>query len=143
MMFRRCLTAVLIPLCAVGAEEIRPEGLITLLQQQAALENPQFAGFDARRGEQFFKNKPTDWSCTTCHTEDPLQPGRHKVTEKRIEPLAPDANPRRFTEVKKVTKWFKRNCNDVLKRACTVQEQGDVLAYLMSLKAPVSGVTSR
>jgi len=34
----------------------------------------------------------------------------------------------------KVDKWFKRNCNDVAKRACTAREKGDVLAYLMSVK---------
>jgi hypothetical protein len=33
-----------------------------------------------------------------------------------------------------VGKWFGRNCRDVLGRACTAQEQGDVLAYLLTLK---------
>jgi len=33
-----------------------------------------------------------------------------------------------------VEKWFRRNCNDVLNRACTASEQGDVLAYLMTVK---------
>ena len=39
----------------------------------------------------------------------------------------------RFTRPDKVEKWFRRNCNDVLGRACTASEKGDVLAYLMSL----------
>jgi hypothetical protein len=30
-----------------------------------------------------------------------------------------------------VEKWFKRNCNDVLARACTPAEKADVLAYLL------------
>ena len=47
--------------------------------------------------------------------------------------MAPAANPQRFSDAAKVEKWFKRNCNDVLGRACTAQEKGDVLAYLMSL----------
>ncbi|HET6803481.1 MAG TPA: DUF1924 domain-containing protein, partial [Casimicrobiaceae bacterium] len=29
---------------------------------------------------------------------------------------------------------FRRNCNDVLSRACTPQEKGDVLAYLLELR---------
>mgnify|MGYP000380230261 CR=1 FL=1 len=49
-------------------------------------------------------------------------------------PLAPAAHAERFTRADKVDKWFKRNCNDVLGRACTAQEKGDVLAYLTSLK---------
>ena len=51
-----------------------------------------------------------------------------------IRALAPAANAQRFTDAAKVEKWFKRNCNEVLERACTAQEKGDVLAYLMSLK---------
>jgi hypothetical protein len=33
-----------------------------------------------------------------------------------------------------VEKWFKRNCNDVVGRACTAQEKGDVLAYVMTAR---------
>ena len=47
--------------------------------------------------------------------------------------MAPAVNPARFTRAAKVDKWFKRNCNDVLGRACTAQERGDVLAYLMTV----------
>ena len=36
--------------------------------------------------------------------------------------------------MKKVAKWFKRNCNDVLDRECTAQEKGDVLSYLLTVK---------
>ena len=46
--------------------------------------------------------------------------------------MAPAANPERFSETKKVEKWFKRNCNDVLDRECTAQEKGDVMSYLMA-----------
>jgi len=51
-----------------------------------------------------------------------------------IQPLAPAANPQRFTDVAQVEKWFKRNCGDVLKRECTAQEKGDILAWLVTLK---------
>jgi hypothetical protein len=93
-----------------------------------------FSGFSAARGLQFFSSKHgNDWSCTSCHTSSPLAQGKHAKTGKEISPLAPAANPERFTDEAKVEKWFKRNCNDVLGRACTAQEKGDVLAYLMSL----------
>ena len=94
-----------------------------------------FAGFSAQRGEQFFKARhANDWSCASCHTQAPVQPGKHAQTGKTIAPLAPTANTQRFTDSAKVEKWFKRNCNDVLQRPCTPQEKGDVLQYLLSLK---------
>jgi hypothetical protein len=94
-----------------------------------------FSGFSAQRGEQFFKSRhANDWSCASCHTQTPVQQGRHAETGKAIAPLAPGANLRRFTDPAKVEKWFKRNCSDVLHRPCTPQEKGDVLQYLLSLE---------
>lgn len=72
-------------------------------------------------------------SCASCHTADPKQPGQTRVG-KRIEPLAPAANPERFTDVAKVEKWFRRNCMDVLQRECTAQEKGDFIAWLNQIK---------
>jgi hypothetical protein len=63
-----------------------------------------------------------------------LSTGRHATTGREIAPLAPAANPARLVDVDRIEKWFKRNCNDVLRRACTAAEKGDVLAYLTSLK---------
>jgi len=95
----------------------------------------QAPGFSAQRGEAFFKaTHGNDWSCASCHTANPLGPGKHAKTGKPIEPLAPAANPKRFTDAAAVEKWFRRNCNDVLGRACTAQEKGDVTAYLGSLR---------
>lgn len=95
---------------------------------QAPVPSPQ-------RGEMFFKSTHgNDWSCASCHTENPLAPGKHVKTGKAIAPLAPAANPKRFTDAAAVEKWFRRNCNDVLGRACSAQEMSDVTQYLMSLK---------
>ncbi|TAM47778.1 MAG: DUF1924 domain-containing protein [Gammaproteobacteria bacterium] len=94
-----------------------------------------FRGFSAQRGEQFFKTTHgNEWSCASCHGNDATVTGKHAKTGKLIEPLAPTANAKRFTDPAKVEKWFKRNCNDVLSRTCTAQEKGDVLAYLLTLK---------
>jgi hypothetical protein len=96
---------------------------------------PGFQGFSAERGEKFFKTKHNhDMSCSTCHTDNPAKEGKHSETDKVIKPLAPAANEERFTDMKKVAKWFKRNCNDVLDRECTPQEKGDVLAYLLTVR---------
>lgn len=90
--------------------------------------------FSAERGRLLFTKKALDWSCSTCHTSDPRDAGRHTVTGKAIQPLAPSANARRFTDAAKAEKWFRRNCRDVLDRECSAREKGDLLTYLLSLK---------
>ena len=111
-----------------------PNEILASIQKEAA-GTPGFQGFSAARGESFFKAKHGgEWSCASCHTENPVALGKHAKTGKVIDPLAPSANAERFTSPKKVDKWFKRNCNDVLSRICTPQEKGDMLAYLLTVK---------
>jgi hypothetical protein len=88
-----------------------------------ALWNKTF--IDAKKGDKR--------SCTTCHTTDLKQPGKHARTGKAIKPMAPSVNPKRLTEVKKIKKWFVRNCKWTLGRECTAQEKGDVLAFIKDL----------
>lgn len=91
---------------------------------------------DAQKGFEFFtRQHANDWSCSTCHLNPPNRVGKHDVTGKRIEPLAPAANPSRFTDSQEVDKWFKRNCKDVLDRECSAKEKADVLAYLKGVKS--------
>lgn len=128
------LTAALLAV-ATGARAETPNDFLAGFAQAAQSADAGFKGFSAQRGEQFFKARHGgEWSCASCHTERPAQIGRHAVTGKRIDALAPQANAKRFTSRRQVEKWFKRNCNDVLDRACTATEKGDVLAYLMSVK---------
>jgi hypothetical protein len=90
---------------------------------------------DAARGQAFFTGKHgKDWSCSTCHTAKPTVDGKHATTGKVIMPMAPAADPKRFTDAAKTEKWFKRNCNDVVGRECTAGEKADVLSWLVSLK---------
>lgn len=72
-------------------------------------------------------------SCGTCHGSDLSKSGKHRKTQKVIEPMAASANAERFTDEKRIEKWFKRNCNDTWGRECTAQEKGDMLKYLLSL----------
>ena len=89
----------------------------------------------AERGRVFFTSRHGgEWSCSSCHGNPPTSPGKHASTGKAIDPMAPAANAKAFTDTAKVDKWFRRNCNDVLKRECSAGEKADVLAYLMSLK---------
>jgi len=108
---------------------------LTQLEHTAKQTEPSFKGVSPQRGERLFKTRHgAEWSCASCHSENPAAPGKHAKTGKVIAPLAPTANAERFTRPDKVEKWFRRNCNDVLNRACTAGEQGDVLAYLMTIK---------
>jgi hypothetical protein len=111
-----------------------PVEILAAIRAEASA-TPGFQEFSAERGERFFKTKHShNLSCSTCHTDNPAAQGKHSETDKIIKPLAPAANEERFTDMKKVAKWFKRNCNDVLDRECTAQEKGDVLAYLLTVK---------
>lgn len=124
--------AVMLALPSQNAEAASPQTLLALYQQQSSVQG------SAARGEKFFFAKRTHSngetvSCTTCHTENPKATGKTRAN-KLIEPIAPVANPQRFTDPAKVEKWFKRNCNDVLERACTEQEKADFIAYMLSVK---------
>jgi len=100
----------------------------------AKQENPAFKDFSADAGHQLYATKHGDLACASCHTDSPMNVGKHVNTGKVIEPMAPAANPKRLTSAANVEKWFRRNCNDVLKRACTAQEKGDFITYLLSAK---------
>lgn len=94
--------------------------------------------FSATNGKAFWNKEFTHpgtgqmRSCSTCHTSDLKQAGKHTKTGKLIEPMAPSANSERFTDIKKINKWFLRNCKWTLGRECTAQEKGDILAFIKS-----------
>ncbi len=92
--------------------------------------------FDAKAGEQLwhqsFKDKKSGKmrNCTSCHTSDLRQQGKHERTGKPIDAMAPSVNAKRLTDIKKIKKWLKRNCKWTLGRECTAQEKGNILRYL-------------
>jgi hypothetical protein len=73
-------------------------------------------------------------SCTACHTDSPRNPGRHVVTGKNIQPLSPAVNPERFSDPAKVEKWFKRNCKEVVGRACSPAEKADFIQFVVGAR---------
>jgi hypothetical protein len=128
------MAVFLLALSGAALAEVPPDYL-RALQAAACSADPAFNTFSGSRGQDWFNARHgTDWSCSTCHTENPLSAGRHATTGRTIAPLAPAANPARLSDVERIEKWFKRNCNDVIGRACTPAEKGDVIAYLTSLK---------
>ena len=133
--FTAAMSATLLLAFASASVAQVPTDYLKSLETAAHAAEPGFAGFSAQRGRAWFNARHgTDWSCSTCHTEDPLTAGRHATTGRSIAAMAPAANPERLTDTAKIEKWFKRNCGDVLGRACTPVEKGDVIAYLTSLK---------
>lgn len=98
------------------------------------------AGFapSAERGRAFhvkqFAQSADMHSCAACHTTNPAAAGKHVVTGKSIAPISPSVNADRFSDAGKTEKWFKRNCNDVLARACTPAEKADWVTYLLGVR---------
>lgn len=110
-----------------------PSSLISGYTAEAARATPGFAP-SAERGQSLFTRKwgvsQTMPSCATCHSEQPTAEGKHVVTSKRIAPLSPAVNPERFTNSAKVEKWFRRNCQEVVGRECSVAEKADFIQFV-------------
>lgn len=116
---------------AVAGAADTPASLMTRYAEEAGV---PVSALSAQRGAALYRTEHPGRngqavSCAGCHTANPKQAGRTRVG-KRIEPLAPAANPQRFTDAAKVEKWFRRNCQDVLQRECNAQEKGDFIAWL-------------
>ncbi len=110
----------------------------SLMAHYAQAAGVPVSALSTTRGAAFYRSEHTGRngqpvSCASCHTTNPKQAGKTRVG-KRIEPLAPAANPQRFTDAAKVEKWFRRNCQDVLARECSAQEKGDFIAWLNEIK---------
>lgn len=132
------LTKLILFFSLTSASAYAGNPVLKELEAQAQKEDSAFKSFSAERGEKLFRaerlhSKGEKVSCTTCHTSDPKNMGRTRAN-KDIEPLATVANPKRFTDMAKVEKWFRRNCQDVLERQCTTLEKGDFVKYMTSLK---------
>mgnify|MGYP003559513924 FL=1 len=130
-MFRKALIAATVLLAAPALADT-PESLMRGYAGQARTTSASYAGPSPAAGRRLFHQQPRDWSCATCHTNQPVATGRHAITGKTIAPLSPVANPERFRDAAKVEKWFKRNCTDTLGRLCTSAEKADLISFLLS-----------
>lgn len=100
--------------------------------------------FNAKKGSQMWaktfivRNKKK--KCAACHHIDITKSGTHNRSGKYIDPMAAWTQPSRYTDVKKVEKWFKQNCKATWGRECTPQEKGD---FLMFLRAPLKKTSKK
>ena len=122
---------------AASAQAGTPAELLAGYRAEAARERPGFAP-SAQRGAEFYARRfdvsAKMVACTSCHTDQPTQAGRHVVTDKAIKPLAPAANAERFTDLAKAEKWFGRNCKEVVGRACSAAEKADFVTFMMEAR---------
>ncbi len=114
-----------------------PSQFLDTYSADAAKSQPGFSA-NAARGKAFASR---NWgvseklpSCTACHTDNPRNPGRHAVTGKTIEALSPSVSTARFSDPAKVEKWFKRNCKEVVGRACTPAEKADFIQFVIGAR---------
>jgi mono/diheme cytochrome c family protein len=137
-MIKRLFLSSLAMLGLVSAVASAADTPASLMAHYAQVAGVPVSALSATRGAAFYRtehpgrNGPMV-SCASCHTANPKQPGRTRV-DKLIEPMAPVANPQRFTDAAKVEKWFRRNCSDVLQRECSAQEKSDFIAWLSQVK---------
>jgi len=134
-LLRYTLCAFALYASSVWAES--PRDILARYEIEIKKSGSPFDGFSTSRGRDLYlRSELTEKgsvSCSTCHTLDPRNRGMTRAN-KMIEPLAPVANPQRFTDFKQVEKWFARNCDDVLMRVCSPLEKGDFIIYLLSVK---------
>lgn len=141
-MFRTTLSMAvhaLLFLVGTAAYAASPNELLQTYAAQGKQESASFKEASPSAGDKFYHaavkhSSGKQISCATCHTADPRNAGKHEKTGKEILPLAPSVNKARFSDSANVEKWFKRNCPDVLERACTAQEKANFIAYLISVK---------
>ncbi len=138
---KRVLISLATLVLLVQAHTFNPEmqTYMDSLKTQALRNNPDFKTFDYKRGEKIFTSeyigkKGKLISCVSCHTKNLGQSGENVSTGKAIEPLSPAINPKRFSKVKNVKKWLRRNFKDVYKREGSAQEKGDVITYIVNKK---------
>jgi hypothetical protein len=93
---------------------------------------------DAEAGRAFYTRKllvhGKELSCSTCHTDNPTAVGKNVKNGKPIKPLAPSANPNRFSDLDKVEANFDKHCKDVLGKECKASEKANYITYLLSVK---------
>ena len=124
---------VLLIAASLACSSARADVVADLLKQYERLGASSFAAANAESmWTRTFADAKTGEKrrCSTCHHEDLRRSGKHAVTGKVIEPLAPSANPKRLTDPEHIEKWFSRNCKWTLGRECTPQEKGDFLVML-------------
>ena len=114
----------MIVLLSITAQANQIDKQLQAYQKQGVLQ------VDTENGKRLWHSKNNERSCTSCHGDTPLSIGRHVKTRKTIQAMAPSVNSERYQDIKKIEKWFLRNCKWTFGRVCSVQEKADILAWL-------------
>lgn len=108
--------------------------------EQAATQYSLFAKstLSADDGKEFYTRKQMvkgkDLACATCHTDNPVNKGKHNETGKEIQPMAPSANPKRFSDLNESAKGFTKHCKQVYGKDCSAKDKGNFIAYVLTFK---------
>jgi hypothetical protein len=129
------LTAAAALAAGVVTGDPRRDTILAGYAAEAAAADPGFAGFSAERGRALYLGPHQGGTgeanaCAACHTPDPRRPGQHVKTGRAIEPMAVSVNAARLIDAREVEKRFRRDCKNVLGRACTTVEKGDFVTFL-------------
>jgi Domain of unknown function (DUF1924) len=159
----RLAIVLAIALCPAPLLADTPEQILDRYDEMAKQEDAAFAGFSLEHGHELYLQKRVlpvvgAINCASCHMADPREeiiahkskvlcrqchvindsehPHPQDAKLRKIPPLAPSANPKRLTSFGHVEEFLKPNCEMVIGRECTIQEKGDIIAWLISLKRP-------
>ena len=78
---QRLALALAALLIAPAVPAVTPADIARGYAEEAKQSAPHFGGFSAARGKTFFESKHGgEWSCASCHTANPVDPGRHAKT---------------------------------------------------------------
>ncbi len=108
--------------------------------EQAATQYSLFAKstLSADEGKEFYTKKQMvkgkELACATCHTDNPVNMGKHNETGKAIQPMAPSANPKRFANVQESAKGFTKHCKQVYGKDCSAKDKGNFITYMLTFK---------
>jgi len=124
------IVLILIPLQLTMAEQQIVNGLLRIYQDQGAKYANSLQG-KSLWTTQFTVNSQSDKrSCSSCHSDNLKNQGKHLRTGKDIKSMAPSVNPLSLSNTRKIKKWFKRNCKWTMGRECTAQEKADLLSFI-------------
>ena len=108
--------------------------------EQAATQYSLFAKstLSAEEGKKFYNEKQMvkgkELACATCHTDNPAAMGKHNETGKAIQPMSPNTNPKRFSNVNESAKGFTKHCKQVYGKDCSAKDKGNFITYVLTTK---------
>lgn len=132
---------------SVSASEEVAQELVKRYATMAKMQDANYAGPSAAEGKDFFSRQVIQFrgafkktqkaiACASCHTANPADMGKHIVTGKKIQPLSPVVNAKRFEDIEKVEKQFNKHCHEVVGSDCTAAEKANYIAFLLEEKTP-------